>query len=203
MQRLTRQPVVTTALPIAARGIVCANGMFMGLMLLLILLSGAANSGQYGETESEQQRKARYVFNFIRFIEWPTAFELASGQPLNLCVLGKTTVIEALQSLEGKSLRGHVVRVSRHERHYQMKSCHLVFVSDIDRHPPRQLIDNFSGQPVLLVSDAPGFARQGGMLGLVKRGDKVMLEVNQRAIESANLEVSSMLLEVAILVRGR
>ena len=51
--------------------------------------------------------------------------------------------------------------------------------------------------PVLTVSELPGFAKHGGMVGFVIDRGKVRLEVNLAAVRRSRLRMSSKLLEVA------
>jgi hypothetical protein len=54
-----------------------------------------------------------------------------------------------------------------------------------------------------VVGDSEKFARQGGVIGFVKKDGKVRLEVNLNAARKARLEISSKLLAVADEVIGR
>ena len=52
----------------------------------------------------------------------------------------------------------------------------------------------------LRVSDQPGFAQQGGMVELKRRGARMGLVVNLGALESAGLKASSKLLQLSEVV---
>jgi hypothetical protein len=54
----------------------------------------------------------------------------------------------------------------------------------------------------LKVSDQPGFAQQGGMVELKRRGARMGLVVNLGALESAGLRASSKLLQLSEVVGG-
>ena len=54
--------------------------------------------------------------------------------------------------------------------------------------------------PVLTVSDAPGFAMHGGMVGFTSQGDRVHFEVNLAHAEKTGLRLSAKLLALARLV---
>ncbi|HEY6167005.1 MAG TPA: YfiR family protein, partial [Verrucomicrobiae bacterium] len=55
---------------------------------------------------------------------------------------------------------------------------------------------------VLTVADGDGFPRSGGMVGFVREGKKVALEINLRAAQREMLKISSKLLGLAKLYRG-
>ena len=54
----------------------------------------------------------------------------------------------------------------------------------------------------LWVSDEPGFAKGGGIVELKRRGARMGLVVNLRALESAGLKASSKLLQLSEVVEG-
>jgi hypothetical protein len=56
------------------------------------------------------------------------------------------------------------------------------------------------GSPVLVVGDSPGFARAGGMIGLIADNGSVLFEINPRAAEESHLKISSKLLALARIV---
>ena len=53
---------------------------------------------------------------------------------------------------------------------------------------------------MLTVGDAPGFARDGGMLGLVQQGSRIVFDANPTAIRVSGLQVSSKVLKLARIV---
>jgi len=53
---------------------------------------------------------------------------------------------------------------------------------------------------VLTVSDAPGFATHGGMVGFATDGTRVRFEVNRNVAERSGLKLSAKLLSLAHLV---
>jgi hypothetical protein len=59
----------------------------------------------------------------------------------------------------------------------------------------RRLADLPAG--VLTVSDAEGFARADGMVGLVREGTQLRFDINREAARRAQLRLSAELLKVA------
>ena len=56
--------------------------------------------------------------------------------------------------------------------------------------------------PVLTVSDVPGFAAQGGMLGLVRSGRHMAFEANPDAIRNGGVSLSAKVLKLARIREG-
>ena len=58
-------------------------------------------------------------------------------------------------------------------------------------------------RPVLTVGETDQFMEQGGVINFVKKEGKVRLEINLDAARQAKLEISSKLLNVADVVKGK
>jgi len=56
---------------------------------------------------------------------------------------------------------------------------------------------------VLTVGDGEGFIDEGGMIGLVRSGDRLQFDINQPALQRAGLRASSQLLKLARNLGGR
>ncbi len=55
---------------------------------------------------------------------------------------------------------------------------------------------------MLTVSDVPGFAQSGGMLGLVRRSGSIVFEANPVAIRNSRLMLSAKVLKLARITRS-
>ena len=90
----------------------------------LLALSGSA------QEIDEYQVKAAFLYNFAKFVEWPSQAFQTSKDPITVCVLGHNPFGNALEDvIRGKSIEGRPV-VSRQ-------------VSDAEER--RQLPDSFCG----------------------------------------------------------
>ena len=65
-----------------------------------------------------------------------------------------------------------------------------------------QILERLAGQPVLTVGEGDGFARRGGVIGLVVESNLARFEVNLHAAQRTGLLLSSKLLGVARVVEG-
>jgi hypothetical protein len=183
----------------------------------LALLAGLACPATAQETSAtlEAQVEAAFLVNFLRYTDWPPERAMPVNEPLVITVLGDATMAAALarlaevvppvrgrrievQRLEFPEGADATVRASLSER---LRRSHLVFVHDT-REPVEAILGDLSGQPVLTVSDQPGFVAEGGMLGLRRLGGRIVFEANPAAIRNARLVVSAKVLKLARIVEG-
>ncbi len=77
------------------------------------------------------------------------------------------------------------------------QACQVLF---IDREEPSRvpnLLARLKDAPVLTVGETEEFVKQGGMIGLCVKGNKVRLEINQDTSRRARIKISSRLLLLA------
>lgn len=179
------------------------TGTRRGLRLLCTaVLAGAcaaAPSAHATGSADEAAVQAAFVYNFARFTEWPPAALAARPGPLNVCLVGRRDALAgALESLSGRTVQNHPVRVLNMPAPEDLKSCHVVFLAEADSVRRSQVLQALADTPALTVSDSPDFARRGGMIGLVRVGDKLRFEINRGEAQVAGLKLSASLLNLAV-----
>jgi hypothetical protein len=150
---------------------------------------------------TEIQIKSAYVFNFIKFVEWPAT--VRPDEKLRLCVAGNDQLHASLSALEGRKAGAYELHVVRADASESWHSCHVLY---IDSQAQRRLvpgIKSLGDAPVLTISDIPGFAERGGGIGLLQRNDKMLFEVNLASTRKAGLRLSSQMLNLAANVFGK
>jgi YfiR/HmsC-like len=173
-------------------------GAVIGIAVLCIAFPATPASAQ---SVTDDQVKAAYIFNFAKFIEWPSQVFAAKDAPMNFCVLGRSPVVDELDSsIGGKSVNGHTIMVKHLHGPDEIKDCHLIFLAASAGKQQQKLIQAAKGSAVLLVAETPGFARSGGTINFITESGRLLFEVNVNAAESAHLRISSKLLALARIV---
>ncbi|MBK1717791.1 YfiR family protein [Thiocystis violacea] len=168
--------------------------------LLLAWLATLAPALALAQVE-EAELSAAYLYNFSKFVHWPATALSDSSNALVLCVYGRPgSAGEAIGALDGKPAQGHRIRVERLARGDTFKGCQIVYVSDSERPFLSPLLRTLANQPALTVSDIPGFASAGGMIGLVMVDNRLRFEINRQSAEAAGLTISSQVLKLATRV---
>ncbi len=151
---------------------------------------------------SEYEVKAAYVYNFTKFIEWPSP-RLVSG--LTICLCGKDSLAGFLdEAVRGKSTHGLPITIRRiSPREGGWEECHVLFFGgDIRAAQVETMLKRLQGRSVLTIGESVGFAAKGGMLELFVDHDRVRFEVNVPAITAAQLRASSRLIELSRVAGG-
>lgn len=169
----------------------------VGGALCLLAIVVAPKSGLPQPAPTEYQVKAAFLYNFVKFVEWP-APALPLNSPVSLCVLGPDPFGGDLEStVEGRVLNGQPLRIRRSERLEDLAACHVLFISSSERAGLASVLAALKEASVLTVGETDGFATQGGMIRLTLEENKVRFEINVHAAERARLRISSQLLRLA------
>ena len=152
-----------------------------------------------GEATKDYQLKAAYLYNFLKFVDWPRAAG-GSSDAIDVCVLGRDPFYGELDVMSQRKAQGRDIRVF-YLKGKVTRRCHLLFIVGPDNPELPQVLEGLAGHPVVTVSDIDAFARRGGMIGFVTRGNKVRLEINIDALRRAGIRVRASLLNIATIVK--
>ncbi|HEY2469503.1 MAG TPA: YfiR family protein [Terracidiphilus sp.] len=163
----------------------------------------AVNSSAQQTKPTEYQVKAAYIYNFGKFVKWPTTSVANQNPSFTICVLGQDSFGAVLQStLTGEAVGGRPVAVKRILRAGDGVNCHILFLNTGEADHLNETLAALGHASVLTVSDIPEFAQRGGMIQFVLQGDRVRFEINRANAENSGLTLTSDLLKVAVAVRG-
>ena len=180
-----------------------ASWIFWQTIALIFVVTTCGGFGSAGaQTLSEYQAKAAYLFNFVKFIEWPASTFADENSPLVIGVVGvdrDSAVIE--QTINGKVANGRRLVVKRFTSFRELTFCHIVFVRSSESDRVRQTVAA-AGQGALTVGETQGFAQWGGIINLTVAEGKLRLEINQTSAEKAGLKISAKLLSLARVIRN-
>lgn len=174
-------------------------GRFIFLGWIGAGLLGALPASAQGP--SEYQVKAAFLYNFVKFIEWPAGDPEGGPASLKMCVIGDDPFDNALDAVvRGKSFNGRQFQVRRVADILEARSCTVLFISASERARVRPILEGLRGTSILTVGDTPGYAKQGCMIDFLMEDNKVRFEINAGAARTANLRISSKLLSLAKIV---
>jgi hypothetical protein len=165
-------------------------------LTLFCLHAGWAESSQLNEYEV----KAAYLYNFAKFVEWPTAAFPRDNSPLTICIIGKSPLNDVIESLAGKTIKNRRLIIRQFSRIEDLNECNILFINAAVKTSIAQMLVSTAPRSILTVSDYNGFASAGGVIEFVPVGDKIRFKINNRAAQHENLRISSHLLRLATSV---
>jgi hypothetical protein len=155
-------------------------------------------NGNAQDLPSEYQVKAAYLFNFLKFVQWPADAFQDSLAPMVIGIVGDDPFGEALpQVVLGKTVQGRDLVIRKYHIGEDLRGSHILFISASEKKRLPQLLAGLHGSSVLTVADMDHFIESGGMIQLLIENSRVRFAVNAGATNQARLKVSSKLLSLA------
>lgn len=180
--------------------------------------------------ETEYQIKAAFVYNFMKFTEWPKEKDPAADPsqalqktPMLIGIVGVNRFGKSFEPIQEKTIRDHPIQViefpslqayskkfsgleaaveSYSETHLEkMRSCHVLYFCESEKDVLPALLKRLENGRVLTISDVPRFIEEGGVIGFKKEENKIRFEINLVQSERQSLRISSQLLKLAIRVK--
>jgi hypothetical protein len=162
--------------------------------------------GEVAHTEPRSSReylvKAACVYNFAKFVEWPSEAFSEGESSIVLSILGKDPFGVTLESIRGKPVQSRKLEIRRVDKTEDLQRCHILFVSGSEKENLSEIFLKVSDWPVLTVSDMDGFAHRGGMVNFITIEKKIRFQINVPAAERNGLKISSKLLRLAKIITG-
>ncbi|MDE3060675.1 MAG: YfiR family protein [Pseudomonadota bacterium] len=148
--------------------------------------------------------KAAFIYNFVKFIEWPDGKAISKQSSIDICVAGDTPMAKTAEVFKAASSAKLNLSLVQEKNAKNIAShCHIVFIGASEASRLDDILGGLKGQPVLTVSDIDGFAARGGMIEFVASDNKIKFIVNTKPIDAAKLHADAGMLESALKVIGR
>ena len=160
------------------------------LGLIGILLHGLCGMAS---AQSSAQVKAAYVYNFIKYAQWPN-----EDGPLVVALLGKDDAFanELSASLPGRSIHGRSIRVTRAADVQEARSAQVLVLGRSENARIQSIAEGLHGSGTLLITDGCDDAASV-MLNLTTSAvGRISFEANLANIVAEDLGVSDEILEL-------
>jgi hypothetical protein len=178
----------------------CRRDRIALLTFGIVLISLVAESvAAQAEPATEYELKATFIYNLIRFVDWPEEVFSSASDPLRLVVIGHDPFNGALDRLlAGKTVNGRSILVVHSASGVTAPPGNAVFLAGSEEKGLAKLLASYCHAPVLTLSDIHAFAARGGVVGLVMVDKMVHFSVNRTAAEEARLRISAQMYHLAV-----
>jgi hypothetical protein len=159
---------------------------FYFALITILALSPMVNA-------SETQLRVAFVYNFIKFIDWP---ELATPATINLCAISNDKETrDALNALNGKVVNNLTIALTYFNAGENTPgSCQLLYLPDLLPEP----IHYASDKGLVLISDNTLAQNLDASITLARNDEgRIEFYVNPNALSRTGVRISSQLLKLA------
>ena len=180
----------------------------VGSLIILVLVLVVSMNPAWAESDRSQEYKvkAAFLYNFIKFVEWPKE-KIADSNSITIGIVGENPFGKAFEPLKDKQIKDKNVVIKQFkgmeeskpssERIEALKRCHVLFVCRSEAKHLGEIIKSIKGHSVLTVGDVEGFLESGGIINFLMEDEKVQFEIHNEAAKQAKLDIRSKLLRLA------
>ena len=171
------------------------------ILFFLILYTGAfalsVATAHQTDMEVEYKIKAAFLLNFAKFINWPKEAFSDNRQTFKICVLGHDPFDPTMAGIESHSIDNRDIILYRTDRVDQTRDCHLLFISSSETNNLQTIHGTLADHSIITVSDINDFARSGGIIEFIRKGNKLTFKINLKQARKKGLNIDSSLLNLA------
>jgi len=176
----------------------------VGLIAVLCLFAGTRRAVGAPSAFPENQVKALLLLNFAKYVDWPSDAFTDTNMPIGIAVVGNSGISDDLKKVvEGKNVGGRAIVIKKIATDAELAQCHILFITAAEKSHVAVILSKINARPVLTVGETGRFMEQGGIINFVKKDDQIRLEINLDAARQAKVRISSKLLSVADVVKGK
>lgn len=177
--------------------ILLTGNAFIALLLAVFLPARAALAED--GTVREYDLKAAYIYNIIKFVDWPET--VRSDSELKVCILGADPFGPSIDALNGKMAGKRRIAVQRGHSLQALKRCDALFISRSEAGQVERIARSASSQNILTFGDTARFANRGVIINFFLEHKKLRFEINVDAARRAGLAISSQVLKLGRLLQ--
>jgi hypothetical protein len=167
----------------------------------IVLVIVASVFGAFHATAQErsiQEIHSMMVYNFMKYVNWPPA---SNSGDFVIGVLGESKVHETLNKWYGTKSKGsQKIVIKKFSSTEEIVDCHVLYIGKSKSGGFDEVQSKLAGKSTLVITDRSGMGKKGSGINFKTVNGKLKFELNQEAISSANLKVSSQLTGMAILI---
>jgi hypothetical protein len=170
------------------------------IRIVVLLLTAASLTAGESNVIDEYRVKAAFLYNFVKFVEWPADAFTSPSDPIRICVLGNPFGARLDETVNGKQVDQRNLQAREIFNIAEASGCHILFVAG-GKKRVADMLGSIKEKPILTVGEIPSFGAEGGIIAFRVEKDRIRFEINVRAADRARLRISSKLLSLAEIVR--
>jgi len=148
--------------------------------------------------------KAAHLANLSKYVDWPATAFATTNSPVVIAVLGETKVTDELEKIiVDRIVNGRPIVLKQFAAGDDSSGCHILFVAAAEPRLTPNLLAKLKERSVLTVGESADFLERGGIISMTRRDQKIALAINLPAADQARIKISSKLLSVARVVKGK
>ncbi len=168
--------------------------LFIGL-----LMAGIICTTSFAQERPLHEVQAAVIYNVIKYIQWSNEND-GSGSFV-IGVLSDDNLYNALAVYQNKPKGTKKISVSKLANADQAANCDLFFLGQSRLKDFQKAKEIISNRPTLFVTSADSYGQKGSNVNLSTVDNKLVIEINEPAINQSGFKVSGSLLSISKVIK--
>ena len=162
----------------------------VGLLVVILVFS----TRSYAQ-ETNYKSYSLFVYNFIKYIEWPE-----NSTDFVIGVMGDSPIVKELENLaKTKKAKGQQILIRKLTAVDDAINCQMVYIPPGKSSLLKAILEKTKGKPILVVGEREGLAKKGaGMSFVTLDDDTLKFEFNQNALNQNSLKIPTVLSKLGL-----
>jgi hypothetical protein len=188
------------------------------ILIILFLLSASSLLAQNQDDSSQSREykiKAAFLYNFIKFVDWPKEKAVTEDESVVIGIIGKNPFGDAFEPVKNKKVKGNNTVIKYFKGYKELKeiekdnnseyekiveelrNCYLLFICSSEKNNLVDILNLVRNHGVLTVGETPGMLEVNGIINFLLEENKVRFEINLNNARESELVIRSQLLRLA------
>ena len=177
------------------------GGRFAAATAVVCLTAAIVLGAQTPPAPIEATVKAVYLFNFTKYVTWPSA-PADADQEFRVCTTADDAFFGLLRSaVQGEDIDGKRLVPVALEGLDDARTCQILYVGDSQTPDAKEWLAAVRNAQVLTVAD--GTLNDETVIAFVRDANRIRFDINRAAASRHRVNISSKLLRLARQVRDR
>ncbi|HEY9082123.1 MAG TPA: YfiR/HmsC family protein [Vicingaceae bacterium] len=166
------------------------------LIILFFLSSLTPSFSQTAEKKAIGEKKALFIYNFSKYIEWPNINKL---KEFKIGVMGDdyNYIFNGLEKIASeKNVKDIPLKIVRVNYDTKLDELQVLYFDDAEKYPIKDIYKKVKKAPVLLVSEHYPYGQS--MINFIMIDDKIEFELNEEKCNAVGLKVNIAIKTIAI-----
>lgn len=167
--------------------------------LLIAVGPSFTPANQAPKVDTNAKIKAVFIYNFTKYIEWPTDYQTGD---FTIAILGENEALfkELGNMSKVKKVANRPFTIKKISSPSEIGNSHIVYIPNENIASLPKALTGSKGKSTLIVTETPGYAKKGATINFTILGGRQKFELNKSTALQNNLKVSSTLENIAVLV---
>lgn len=149
-------------------------------------------------TSKDYKFHSVFIYNFTKYVQWP---ESKKSGDFIIGVMGDSPLTPYLEAMaKTRTVGDQKLSIRKIDRANSAKKCHIVFLTESNSSLLGDLKEALNTEPTLIITEKPGLGKEGSGINFIQVNGRWKFELNESAVTSQNLKVSSELKKLAIII---